>query len=141
MDNQSLRELSAYIDWTPFFHAWELRGVWDRETQELKTKNQEGRQTSTRSYLRTHKKFLKTSSRTNASQRVESMGFFPANSDGDDINVWMDDSRSEKAAIFHTLRQQIEKSSGKPHFALSDYLAPDGNDFIGGFCRRHPWCR
>jgi hypothetical protein len=40
--NQSLRELVDYIDWTPFFHAWELRGVWDREAKVLKTKNEEG---------------------------------------------------------------------------------------------------
>ena len=123
MDNQSLRELSKYIDWTPFFHAWELRGVWDRETQVLKTRNEAGAEQAQELFadaqeiledIIEHKRFT--------ARGV--YGFFPANGNGDDINVWTDESRTEKAATFHTLRQQIEKTSDKPHFALSDYVAP-----------------
>ena len=123
MDNQSLRELSKYIDWTPFFHAWELRGVWDRETQVLKTRNAAGAEQAQELFadaqeiledIIEHKRFT--------ARGV--YGFFPANGNGDDIDVWTDESRTEKAATFHTLRQQIEKTSDKPHFALSDYVAP-----------------
>jgi 5-methyltetrahydrofolate--homocysteine methyltransferase len=123
MDNQSLRELSEYIDWTPFFHAWELRGVWDRETKVLKTRNEAGAEQAQELFadaqeiledIIEHKRFT--------ARGV--YGFFPANGNGDDIDVWTDESRTEKAATFHTLRQQIEKTTDKPHFALSDYVAP-----------------
>ncbi|SHK12878.1 methionine synthase (B12-dependent) [Rubritalea squalenifaciens DSM 18772] len=132
MDKQSLRELAEYIDWTPFFHAWELRGVWDRETKTLKTKDAEGAKQAQHLYndaldlledIITNKRFT--------ARGV--YGFFPANSDGDDITVWKDEERGEKVATFHTLRQQIEKTSNKPHMALSDYVAPEGKDYIGGF--------
>ena len=123
MDNQSLRELASYIDWTPFFHAWEIRGVWDRETQVLKTKNEAGAAQAQELFadaqeiledIIEHKRFT--------ARGV--YGFFPANGNGDDIDVWTDETRTEKSATFHTLRQQIEKTSDKPHFALSDYVAP-----------------
>ncbi len=133
MEQQSLRELSEYIDWTPFFHAWELRGVWDRETKVLKTRNEAGAAEAAKLYLDAqeilediihHKRF-------NARGVY---GFFPANSSGDDITVWMDESRETPKANFHTLRQQIEKNSGKPNSALSDYVSPrQADDYIGGF--------
>jgi len=53
-------------------------------------------------------------------------GFFPANSAGDDIIVWSDDSRTRERARLHSLRQQTRKSSGKPNLALADYIAPRG---------------
>jgi len=63
-------------------------------------------------------------------------GFFPANSTGDDIEVYTGESRSEVRCTFHTLRQQIVKGSGKPNWALADFLAPKDSgrpDYIGGF--------
>ncbi|MFC4991363.1 methionine synthase [Rubritalea tangerina] len=132
MDNQSLRELAEYIDWTPFFHAWELRGVWDRESKTLKTKNQEGAKQA-QELFHDAQELLEDIIANKRFTARGIYGFFPANSEGDDIKVWTDDSRSELSTTFHTLRQQIEKTSDKPHFALSDYVAPQGNDFIGGF--------
>ncbi|MGJ8671401.1 methionine synthase [Rubritalea sp.] len=132
MDNQSLRELAEYIDWTPFFHAWELRGVWDRETKVLKTKNEEGAKQAQEIYVDALE-ILEDIIENKRFTARGVYGFFPANSNGDDIDVWTDELRSEKAATFHTLRQQIEKTSDKPHFALSDYVAPEGKDFVGGF--------
>ncbi len=132
--NQSLRELAEYIDWTPFFHAWELRGVWDREAGVLKTKNEEGAKEA----AKLHVEALELLERVIAEKRFTARGiygFFPANADGDDIVVWNDEHRTSEKTRFHTLRQQIKKESGKPNEALSDYVAPQGcgKDFIGGF--------
>ena len=132
--SQSLRELAEYIDWTPFFHAWELRGVWDREAGVLKTKNEEGAKEA----AKLHAEALALLEKIIAGKRFTARGiygFFPANADGDDIVVWNDEHRTSEKTRFHTLRQQIKKESGKPNEALSDYVAPQGcgKDYIGGF--------
>ncbi len=91
--NQSLRELAEYIDWTPFFHTWELRGVWDRETKVLKTRNAKAAKVAQELYadaiilldqIITEKKFTANGI----------YGFFPAYADGDDIIVNMPDASS-----------------------------------------------
>jgi 5-methyltetrahydrofolate--homocysteine methyltransferase len=128
----SLRELVKYIDWTPFFHAWELRGVWDRENHVLKTKNAGGAVEAGKLY----REALEWIDRIIAGDRFTPRGvhgFFPANSDGDDIIVWSDDSRTRERIRFHTLRQQLRKTSGKPNVALADWIAPQGADYLGGF--------
>ena len=128
----SLRELVGYIDWTPFFHAWELRGVWDREKGVLKTKNEEGAAEA----LKLHGEALEWIDRIIAEDRFRARGiygFFPANADGDDIIVWNDEERSSERCRFHSLRQQIKKDSGKPNVALADWVAEKGADYIGGF--------
>jgi 5-methyltetrahydrofolate--homocysteine methyltransferase len=132
--NQSLRELVEYIDWTPFFHAWELRGVWDREAGVLKTKNEEGAKEA----AKLHGEALELLEKIIAEKRFTARGiygFFPANADGDDVIVWEDEHRTHEKTRLHTLRQQVKKESGKPNEALSDYVAPQGagKDFIGGF--------
>jgi 5-methyltetrahydrofolate--homocysteine methyltransferase len=128
----SLRTLVDYIDWTPFFHAWELRGVWDRETQTLKTKNTEGAAEA----AKLQKDALEWIERILAEDRFQARGiygFFPANAEGDDIIVWTDEARTEEKTRFHTLRQQIKKDSGKPNVALSDWVAKETPDYLGGF--------
>lgn len=118
--NQSLRELAEYIDWTPFFHAWELRGVWDRENKVLKTRNAEAAEVAQKLYqeaqvlleqIISEKKFTASGV----------YGFFPAYADGDDIVVNLPENPGT-TYTFHTLRQQIEKTSGKPHYALADFV-------------------
>jgi 5-methyltetrahydrofolate--homocysteine methyltransferase len=128
----SLRELAEYIDWTPFFHAWELRGVWDRENKVLKTKNPEGAAEAAKLY----QDALGWIDRIISENRFEARGtygFFPANADGDDIIVWTDETRAHERCRFHTLRQQIKKDSGKPNVALSDWVGEGNHDSIGGF--------
>ncbi|RYD23917.1 MAG: methionine synthase [Verrucomicrobiaceae bacterium] len=128
----SLRELAGFIDWTPFFHAWELRGVWDRKANVLKTKNAEGAAEA----AKLHQDALGWIDRIIAEDRFRAegiYGFFPANSTGDDIIVWTDESRSTERTRFHSLRQQIKKDSGKPNVALSDWVSPSGKDYVGGF--------
>jgi 5-methyltetrahydrofolate--homocysteine methyltransferase len=61
------------------------------------------------------------------------VGFWPARAVGDDVAVFSDESRSQEIARFHTLRQQIKKSNGKPNLALSDFIAEDAEDYIGAF--------
>jgi 5-methyltetrahydrofolate--homocysteine methyltransferase len=133
IEQQNLRELADYIDWTPFFHAWELRGVWDRENKLLKTKNTEGAAEAAKLY----QDALAWIDRIISENRFQARGiygFHPANVEGDDIIVWTDETRTTERNRFHTLRQQIKKDSGKPNVALSDWIA-GGNaaDYIGGF--------
>ena len=123
IENQSLRELANYIDWTPFFHAWEIRGVWQPETQTLKTQNAEGAAEA----QKLHAEALALIERIIAEKRFTARGiygFFPANADGDDIIVWTDEQQSTERCRLHTLRQQLEKTSGKPHVALADFVKP-----------------
>ena len=122
--SQSLRELANYIDWTPFFHTWELRGVWNPETETLKTRNKEGGKVAKQLYSEA-KDLLEriiTEKRFAASGIY---GFFPAKAVGDDIHL------PDQNVTFHTLRQQ-NKKSGKPNYALSDYVSPE-KDHLGGF--------
>ena len=126
-----LAELQDYIDWTPFFVAWELAGRFPRILDD-ETVGEEARKLyrDAREMLDTaiHEKWL-------AARAV--IGLFPANSIGhDDIEVYVDDSRMGLLAEFHSLRQQTKKPPGQPNFALSDFIAPKQagrNDYIGAF--------
>ncbi len=135
IENQSLRELANYIDWTPFFHAWEIRGVWQPETQTLKTQNPEGAIEA----KKIHADALELIEKIIAEKRFTARGiygFFPANASGDDVIVWIDEQKINERCRLHTLRQQIDKSTGKPNVALSDFVIPrekNVTDYIGGF--------
>ena len=126
-----LAELQDYIDWTPFFVAWELAGRFPRILDD-ETVGEEARKLyrDAREMLDTaiHEKWL-------AARAV--IGLFPANSiSHDDIEVYVDDSRKGLLAEFHSLRQQTKKPPGQPNFALSDFIAPKQagrNDYIGAF--------
>ena len=128
-----LRELIDYIDWTPFFHAWELRGVWDRERQVLKTHNEAGSAEAALLYQDARAWIERIIKGGHFHARGIS-GFFPANAAGDDIIVWTDEARERERCRFHTLRQQIKKDSGKPNLALADWVAGEKKqDYLGGF--------
>jgi len=118
-------DLVEYIDWTPFFHAWELRGVWDREAKVLKTKNEGGAAEAKKLYAEACE-YLEKLVKEKRLQARGIYGFFPANSDGDDITVFNEDG-SERTK-FHTIRQQLKKTSGKPNVALSDWVKPRSGD-------------
>lgn len=131
-----LATLATYIDWTPFFHTWEIRGVWDPDAQALKTRNEAGAEQAATLY----RDAIRMLDEAIADGRFTArgiLGFFPANADGDDIAVWSDRSRTTRATTLHTLRQQVEKRDpGKPHLALADFLAPANSghdDSLGGF--------
>ena len=129
-DDYSLEELSHYIDWTPFFHAWELAGKYpkilnDDIIGEEATRLFDDAQTMLKKII--DEKWL---------QARAVIGFFPANSVGDDIELYTDDDRAEVKTVLHHLRQQMAKPADRPNRCISDYVAPKGSgkdDYVGAF--------
>jgi 5-methyltetrahydrofolate--homocysteine methyltransferase len=125
-----LAELAEYIDWTPFFQTWELTGRFPAILDDAKVGE------VARSLYDDARKMLDLIVRENWFKAQATIGFWPANADGDDISVYADDSRNEKIATFHSLRQQLEKREGRFNSALSDFIAPASSgvpDYIGAF--------
>ncbi len=123
-----LADLVPYIDWSPFFASWDLHGQYPRILSDDKVGE------AATSLFEDAQRMLAQLVKEGWYTAHGVVGLWPANRRGDDIVVWTDDTRSEEAAIFHTIRQQIEKKSGQPNYALSDFIAPEGTpDWIGGF--------
>ena len=130
IDEIELRQLVDYIDWSPFFHAWELRGRYpeifdDATTGERAKELFNDAQALLREIL--EKKLL-------TARAVYAI--LPANSAGDDIELYADESRSRVLTKFHTLRQQVAKQEGAANHALSDFVAPKESglrDYAGAF--------
>jgi 5-methyltetrahydrofolate--homocysteine methyltransferase len=125
-----LEEIVPYIDWTPFFHVWELRGVYPRifDQPEVGIRARELFDDAGRLLDRiVSEKLLEARS---------VIGFFPAASVGDDIEVYTDESRTTVQSTFHTLRQQVEKPEDEANLALADFIAPRDTglaDYLGVF--------
>jgi 5-methyltetrahydrofolate--homocysteine methyltransferase len=129
-DAYDLAELAEYIDWTPFFQTWELTGRFPAILDDPKIGE------VARSLYDDARKMLDLIVKEKWFTARATIGFWPANADGDDIAVYADDSRKQKIATFHTLRQQLEKREGRFNAALSDFIAPvssDVPDYIGAF--------
>jgi 5-methyltetrahydrofolate--homocysteine methyltransferase len=130
IDEISLEELVPYIDWSPFFNSWGLHGKYpDIFEYELT-----GRQA--KDLFEDGQKMLKKILKEKSLKAKAIYGLFPANSVGDDIEVYNKD-KSKTLAKFLTLRQQLKKKEGNPNFALSDFIAPKSSnidDYIGCFC-------
>jgi 5-methyltetrahydrofolate--homocysteine methyltransferase len=125
-----LAELAKYIDWTPFFQTWELTGRFPAILDDPKVGE------VARSLYDDARKMLDRIVKENWFKAQATIGFWPANAQGDDIAVYADDSRGKQIATFHTLRQQLEKREGRFNAALSDFVAPVGSgvpDYIGAF--------
>ncbi len=123
-------ELARYIDWTPFFQSWELKG---RFPQILDDPEQGG---VARQLYAEAQEMLKRIVDERWFTPKAVIGFWPANAVGDDIALYTGESRAERLAAFHTLRQQLTRRDGKPNVALSDFVAPRDSgkaDYIGGF--------
>jgi 5-methyltetrahydrofolate--homocysteine methyltransferase len=126
--NQSLDELVPYIDWSPFFHTWELRGRFPKIFDDP-TVGEQARQ-----LYDDAQKLLQdiVNSRLLVAKGV--YGLWPANGVGDDIEVYTDETRTGVLATFHQLRQQMQKPAGQFNHCLADYIAPKGRpDYIGAF--------
>jgi 5-methyltetrahydrofolate--homocysteine methyltransferase len=125
-----LAELVDFIDWTPFFTTWEMRGAYPAILDDPRLG------AAARDL---HRDALALLDRLVGDGRLAAnavVGFWPANSHVDDITVWCDDERQEARAVFRTLRQQMAKPDGRPNVALADFVAPADSgvaDYIGAF--------
>ncbi|MGH8475063.1 MAG: methionine synthase [Methylococcales bacterium] len=129
-DDYALAEIAEYIDWSPFFQAWELAGSYPKILEDqVVGKHARHLFDEARSMLKKiiHEKWL---------QARGMIGFFPANSLADDVLIYIDERRNETRAVLHHLRQQNIKPPGQPNYCLSDFIAPleSGlSDYVGGF--------
>ena len=129
-DNWDLEELSRYIDWTPFFQTWEMKGRYPKILQDEKQGE------AARQLFDDAQQMLKKIIDEKWFVPKATIGFWPANAVGDDIRLFADDSRDKELATFYTLRQQLTRRDGKPNLALADFVAPVESgkpDYIGGF--------
>jgi 5-methyltetrahydrofolate--homocysteine methyltransferase len=129
-DEYSLAELVDYIDWTPFFHAWELAGKYPKILDDEVVGKE------ARKLLDDARAMLQTIVDENWLQARAVIGFFPANSIGDDIELYADDERKQVQQLLLQLRQQMAKPADRPNFCLGDYIAPKESakqDYIGAF--------
>ena len=129
-DDYDLAELVGYIDWTPFFQTWELTGRFPAILDDPKVGE------VARELYADARKMLDRIVREKWFRARATIGLWPANAEGDDIVVYADESRREKIATLHTLRQQLEKREGRYNAALSDFIAPSASgvpDYVGGF--------
>ncbi|WP_447973132.1 methionine synthase [Nitrospira sp. Kam-Ns4a] len=130
LDSVPLEQLVPFIDWSPFFHTWELRGHYPQILEDLKVGPK------ARELFEDAQRLLREIVKEGWLTARGVYGFFPANSVGDDIELYADESRAAVLAAVHTLRQQGEKPDGQPNLALADYVAPRSTglpDYLGAF--------
>ncbi|PYP39989.1 MAG: methionine synthase, partial [Gemmatimonadetes bacterium] len=126
-DDYPLAELVERIDWTPFFQTWELPGHYPDILTDPRTAEAAG------SLFSDAKALLERIVCEKLLTAKAVVGFWPANASGDDIELYRDEARKERLAVVHTLRQQMAKADGRANYALADFVAPSGPDFLGGF--------
>ena len=132
-----IADLRNYIDWSPFFHTWELRGRYPAIFEDAVIGSQARELFDDATELLDH--IIADSSLT--ARGV--FGFWPASSIGDDVALYTNETRQEKLATFYFLRQQMPKPAGQPNYCLADFVAPKNSqlstlnsqpsDYLGGF--------
>ena len=130
ISNYDVAELIPYIDWTPFFQTWELKGRYP------KILDDEKQGAAARQLFEDAQAMLKRIVDERWFNPKAVFGFWPANAVGDDIALFTGESRGDKLATLHTLRQQLTRHDGKPNVALADFVAPQDSgkaDYIGAF--------
>ncbi len=126
----SIEELISRINWTPFFHAWDLHGVWSNSKKTFTTKD-EHKAEAAESLYKDSLEILDEALRHSRYQARGVIGIFPANKKEDDIIVWDDEKRQTSKAVLLTQRQQEDKEE-KARLSLSDFIAPEGSaDYVG----------
>ena len=126
----TLAEIVDYIDWAPFFSAWELHGRFP-DILEDKVVGTEATK-----LFADAKKLLAQIIEEKRFTAKAVIGFWPCNAIGDDIEIYSDQVRSSVVTIFHQLRQQMKKPEGQFNHCLADFIAPKENgriDYMGGF--------
>ncbi len=125
-----LAAIARHIDWSPFFQTWELSGAYPKILQDSLVGE------AARNVFAEGQAMLKKIIAEKWLAASAVFGLFPANSVGDDIEIYSDESRSKVAFRFHHLRQQAQRPSGKPNYCLADFVAPRSSgvkDYIGAF--------
>ena len=128
--NADIADLVPYIDWKPFFQAWEMKGRYPALFDDPE------RGEAARALFDDAQAMLKKIVEERWFDPKAVIGFWPANAVGDDIRLFKGESRTSELATFFTLRQQLQKRDGRPNVALSDYVAPVESgkaDYIGAF--------
>jgi 5-methyltetrahydrofolate--homocysteine methyltransferase len=129
-DSFPLETLVDYIDWSPFFHTWELRGRYPQILDHPEVGVQ------ARELYNDARKLLARIVEEKRYTARGVMAFYPANRVGDDVEVYADESRQRVLETFHFLRQQSVKQKGQPNYCLADFVASKESglaDYIGGF--------
>jgi 5-methyltetrahydrofolate--homocysteine methyltransferase len=129
-ENYPLEEIVPFIDWTPFFQTWELVGQYPKILKDVVVGAEATKLFADAQALL--KKIVAEKSLT--AQAV--FGLFPANSQGDDIEIYSDIKREKTLATIHSLRQQSDKGGGEPNLALADFISPRSAghvDYFGAF--------
>jgi 5-methyltetrahydrofolate--homocysteine methyltransferase len=125
IEAHDLADLAKYIDWTPFFQTWELKGRYPAILEDEKQGE------AARSLFADAQAMLKRIIVEKWFAPKAVVGFWPASGDGDDIHLYADDARERRLATFFTLRQQLAKRDGRPNTALADFVGPA--DYLGAF--------
>jgi 5-methyltetrahydrofolate--homocysteine methyltransferase len=130
IEDLPLTELIPYIDWTPFFHTWELKGRYPAILEDVKVGSK------AKEVFTDAQRLLERMTEERLLRAKGVYGFFPANSSGDDILLYADPTRGRILATVHTLRQQLEKPPDQANLALADFIAPKESgrtDHLGAF--------
>jgi 5-methyltetrahydrofolate--homocysteine methyltransferase len=125
-----LSKLRSFIDWTPFFLTWEMKGKYPAIFENKKYG------VEAKKLFDDANKLLDTILRKNLLQADGIFGIFPANTNGEDIEIYTDETRTGIRNVLHTLRSQTKKSDSLHNLALADFIAPKESgkeDFIGAF--------
>jgi 5-methyltetrahydrofolate--homocysteine methyltransferase len=130
LEAYDLEEIAQYIDWSPFFHAWELRGTYPKILEDRRWGEK------AREVFEDGKNLLEKilSGRLLRARAV--FGLFPAQSSGEDVALFADESEEDPLAVFHFLRQQILRDGDKPNLCLADFVESKGSpnkDYVGAF--------
>jgi len=129
-DDYPIEKFHDKIDWSPFFHTWELKGRYPDILSDDRVGNE------ARKLFNDAQNLIETVIHEKWLTAKAVIGIFPANSVGDDIELFSDDKREHVLTMFHTLRQQNDKGPDRPDRSLSDYIAPKDSgraDYIGAF--------
>jgi len=130
LDQFPLDQIVPFIDWSPFFHTWELRGRYPQIFEDATVGER------ARELFDDAQRLLQEIVSKQLLMARGVYGFFPANTIGDDLELYADESRTRVLTTVHTLRQQSPKPEGQPNLALADFLAPKTtglDDYVGAF--------
>ncbi|MGP1276398.1 MAG: methionine synthase [Caulobacterales bacterium] len=127
IDDVSLADLRPYIDWTPFFFTWEMKGSYPAIFDDP------NRGEAARALFDDAQAMLDQMIEGSWLKPRGVVGLWPARREGDDIAVFTDEECTQKRAMFHGLRQQAEKDGDNPYLSIGDFVRSDMTDWVGGF--------